>query len=178
MDRDELQQQWKRWVEANIGGPATRVETATLAAMTAVDQRKGRDEIVAAARHAADGWDRILGHIETSFEKPHKNLSDGVPQAVPATSANAVGNQTVQESTGGRPKLLGLFVGICILKESYSVFASGSVLANALQGTGIYSRFPNSRLSVLYVTHFFYLVMDLITIFILLWLWRGWKRRT
>jgi hypothetical protein len=60
MDRSELDQLWRRWIEANIGGPAARVETAVLAANNAVDQRKSRDEIIAAVRYAAAAWDKLI----------------------------------------------------------------------------------------------------------------------
>ena len=56
MDLAELIQQWRGWIERNIGGSEARVESATQAAIVAIGQRKSRDEIVAAVHQAAAYW--------------------------------------------------------------------------------------------------------------------------
>jgi hypothetical protein len=51
-------QQWRSWVEKNIGGSQQRIDAATRAALSAINSNSTQDQIVQAAQNAAAGWDR------------------------------------------------------------------------------------------------------------------------
>jgi hypothetical protein len=51
-----VRQQWRDWIERNIGGPEGRIRIAMHAAVSAISQGKSPDEAAAAARQAASAW--------------------------------------------------------------------------------------------------------------------------
>jgi hypothetical protein len=57
----ESMQQWRRWIEKEIGGPSERIESATQAVVASIALSKSAEQIVSAARSAAADWDSQHG---------------------------------------------------------------------------------------------------------------------
>jgi hypothetical protein len=56
MDAPSAEQQWRLWVESEIGGPEARIEAAMLAVTDALNKGLGTDEVANAAYDAAALW--------------------------------------------------------------------------------------------------------------------------
>jgi|SRR5215469_3821258 len=78
-DPNEVREEWRDWVARNIGGPEERISAATEAAVALALQERSVEEVVAAARHAAENWEQTPAEGSTQTQRRRRS---GVPLGV------------------------------------------------------------------------------------------------